>query len=269
MLPKLGNISLAINGVYVSNLDTIKFTPAQGRQGLMIDPTGSTSAAGTKFVSTRFEYGNGNVAQYNGAPTLDRQIYYNEGNYRFKMELITNENHKVTKELNIEIRDPISSIQADKIEGFPRDEFRFSASRSAMISNLGYTWQIVESEGEKVVFTSDLQNITYKFPRTGRYSVKLRTLASNGKEDIDTISINIQGHDPVVSFDAKSVSSESPNVLILDGTRSYDPDNMDSANLNFSWIIDGVRTDLANPARNGAIGRYTFDTVGTHKITLE
>ncbi len=56
---------------------------------------------------------------------------------------------------------------------------------------------------------------------------------------------------------------------MFDGTKSYDPDNMDSSNLNFSWIIDGVRTDLANPARNGALGRYTFDTIGTHKITLE
>ncbi len=43
VLPKLGNISLAINGIYVSNLDKIKFTPAQARQGLLIDPTGSTA----------------------------------------------------------------------------------------------------------------------------------------------------------------------------------------------------------------------------------
>lgn len=44
---------------------------------------------------------------------------------------------------------------------------------------------------------------------------------------------------------------------------------MDGSNLNYAWIIDGVRTDLANPTRNGAMGRYTFDAVGTHRIVLE
>lgn len=56
---------------------------------------------------------------------------------------------------------------------------------------------------------------------------------------------------------------------MLDATKSYDPDNSDGSNLTFAWLIDGVRTDLSNPTRNGAMGRYTFDTVGTHHIGLE
>lgn len=192
VLPKLGNISLSINGVYVSNTDKIKFTPAQGRQGLLIDPTASTPAAGTKFVSTRFEFGNGNVSQYNGAPLLERQIFSNEGNYKLKMELTTNENQKVVKELNIEIRDPISSIRADKTTGFPREEFRFGASSSVILPNLGYSWQITELDTEKTIFTSDLQNITYKFSRTGKYAVKLKTRSSNGKEDYDTLVVTVE-----------------------------------------------------------------------------
>lgn len=39
--------------------------------------------------------------------------------------------------------------------------------------------------------------------------------------------------------------------------------------MTYAWIIDGVRSDLANPIRNGAMGRYTFDTIGTHHVTLE
>ncbi len=136
VLPKLGNISLSINGIYVSNMTTIKFTPAQGRQGLLIDPTSSTPASGTKFIATRFEFGNGNVAQYNGAPVFDRQIFSNVGTYKMRMELTTNENQKVVKELNIEIRDPISSIRADKTTGFPKDEFHFNASTSVAMLNL-------------------------------------------------------------------------------------------------------------------------------------
>ncbi len=192
VLPKLGNISLAINGVYVSNLERIKFTPAQGRQGLLIDAISSTPAAGTKFASTRFDFGNGNVAQYNGAPLIDRQIFSNVGNYKFRMELTTNENQKVVKELDIEIRDPISSIRTDKTNGFPRDEFRFNAYNSVSSGNFGYSWQITEKQSEKIVFTSSLQNISYKFPRIGKYDVKLKTLASNGKDDIDSVEVTIE-----------------------------------------------------------------------------
>lgn len=108
------------------------------------------------------------------------------------MEVTTNENQKVIKEIEIEIRDPISSIRSDKINGFPRDEFHFSASASASYLNLGYSWQITELESERSLFTSNLQNISYKFPRTGKYAVKLRTLASNGKEDYDTLIITIE-----------------------------------------------------------------------------
>jgi hypothetical protein len=163
VLPKLGNISLSINGVYVSNLDTIKFTPAQGRQGLLIDATASIPATGTRFTSTRFEYGNGNVAQYNNSPSLDRQIFSNVGTYKLRMEVTTNENQKIIKEINIEIRDPISTIKADKVNGFARDEFHFSAFNTASFLNLGYTWEISEQETGKVLYTSSLQNITYKF----------------------------------------------------------------------------------------------------------
>ena len=269
VLPKIGNLSLSINGVYVSNVDKVKFTPAQGRQGLLIDATSSTPASGTKFIATRIEFGNGNIAQYNNSPSLDRQIYSNEGVYKFRMEVTTNENKKLIKELEIEIRDPISSIRSDKTNGFPRDEFHFNASSSAAALNLGYSWQITELDNEKSLFTSNLQNISYKFPRTGKYAVKLRTLASNGKEDYDTLIVTIEGRDPIASFETKTLSTETPNTLVLDATKSYDPDNLDSSNLDYAWIIDGIRTNLANSVRNGAIGRYTFDTVGTHHIALE
>jgi hypothetical protein len=81
------------------------------------------------------------------------------------MEIVTNENQKITKNLDIEIRDPISTIRTDKTIGAPRDEFRFSASNSAGILNLGYAWQILD-ESEKSIFTSTLPNIAYKFSRT-------------------------------------------------------------------------------------------------------
>ena len=120
-------------------------------------------ATGTRFTSTRFDYGNGNIAQYNNSPSLDRQIFSNVGTYKLRMEVTTNENQKIIKEISIEIRDPISTIKADKVNGFARDEFHFSAFNTASFFNLGYAWEISEQETGKILYTSSLQNITYKF----------------------------------------------------------------------------------------------------------
>lgn len=133
VLPKVGNIYLAINGKYVSNEDTIKFTPSVGRQGLLFDAAASTPASGTTFTYTTWDFGNGNIARYTNGPSISRQIFANEGIYKMKLDITTNENQHVIKELTIEIRDPIASIHADKTEGSPQDDFHFSTFTSASV----------------------------------------------------------------------------------------------------------------------------------------
>jgi len=78
VLPKLGNIYVSVNNVSVSFIDGVKFTPATGKLGLLIDATSSISAAGTKFLRTTWDFGNGNTRTYDGPPQIERQIYANE-----------------------------------------------------------------------------------------------------------------------------------------------------------------------------------------------
>ncbi len=73
----------------------------------------------------------------------------------------------------------------------------------------------------------------------------------------------------MANFEVRTLNSETPNTLLFDATKSYDPDSLEGADLTYAWIIDSVRSDLASPTRNGAMGRYTFDTIGSHHITLE
>ena len=103
----------------------------------------------------------------------------------------------------------------------------------------------------------------------GRYVVRLKTMTPSGKQDVDTLSININSKDPVALFDTRTTGQESPNTIQFDATKSYDPDSLEASKLTFSWNIDGERSELANSQRNGAIGRYTFSTLGTHKVALE
>jgi PKD repeat protein len=86
---------------------------------------------------------------------------------------------------------------------------------------------------------------------------------------MDTAIVTIESRDPVASFKSVVSSPELPNTYSLDATTSYDPDAMDASGLNFDWTIDGQRIELENSSRNGAVGKYTFNTIGTHNVTLD
>lgn len=269
-LPKLGNVRFYINGVYVSNLDRIKVTPDQGRAGIILDASASTPAAGTTFVQSTWDFGNGNTARYSNGPGIERQIYAREGTYRVKLDIATNEGKTLTKFLDIEIRNPAASIKTDRTTGFPNEEFHFSAASNFSSSiESSYEWKIYDTNNETVLYTSNHKSIAYKFTSRGDHMVRLRSIAPNGSEDIDTVIIAIEQRDPVAFFDTKIASSELPNTILFDATRSYNPDSFDTANLTFNWTIDGDKVSLANPSRNGGIGKYTFDTIGTHNVLLE
>lgn len=67
-----------INGVSVSNLERLKITPVIGRAGVLIDASASVAAAGSQFVKTSWDFGNGITKNYDGSPKVERQIFANE-----------------------------------------------------------------------------------------------------------------------------------------------------------------------------------------------
>lgn len=268
VLPKLGNILLFLNGTNVSNSEKHKITPSTGRAGLVIDASASQANGGATIVRTEWDFGNGVVAAYDGAPRLERQTYL-EGTYRIKLKLTTNEKQSVIKELDLQVMDPMATIRADRSEGYANEEFKFQANPNLGGTPLTYEWNILEADGGKVLFTSKVSTANYKFPRMGRYVVRLKTMTPSGKQDVDSLGITINSKDPVPLFDLRNSGQESPNTVIFDATKSYDPDSMEASKLTFSWNVDGERVELADSSRNGAIGRYTFSTLGTHKIALE
>jgi hypothetical protein len=103
----------------------------------------------------------------------------------------------------------------------------------------------------------------------GRYVVRLKTMTPSGKQDVDSLGITINSKDPVPLFEIRNSGQETPNTVVLDATKSYDPDSMEASKLTFAWNIDGERVELVDSSRNGAIGHHTFSTLGTHKISLE
>ena len=269
VLPRAGTIYLYINGVKTTNLDRLKVTPAIGRAGILIDASSSAAANGSQFTKTAWDFGNGMTKTYDGAPKVERQIFANEGTYTIKLKLLTNENKEVTKDLQLDVVNPIASIVAEKLSGFSNEDMKFQASTFFAVGQLRYEWSITDLAADRVVYNQNTQNINFKFPQSGKYAVKLKTNDAAGREDIDTVIVTIESRNPVAQFTTRVPNQELPNTFILDATTSYDPDSMDSAHLSFDWTIDGQRIELESPSRNGALGKYTFNTLGTHTITLD
>ena len=60
----------------------------------------------------------------------------------------------------------------------------------------------------------------------------------NGKEDIDSREITIESKDPVANLEINSKNSETPNVYLFDGSRSYDADTSKTSGLSYRWRVD-------------------------------
>jgi PKD repeat protein len=271
VLPRLANILLFVNGANASLTDTVKITPSQGKNGIILDASSSTASPGATIIKTEWDFGNGNRTSYSGGPRLERQVFSFEGTYNVRLALTTNEsNDPIIKEIKLISQDPIASIRSDKSSGFAGEEFKFSAASNVGNGLFTYEWSILDTDaGGKVLATSKGQTLNYKFPRMGNYVVRLKTLTAGGREDIDNYAVTINSKDPVAQFELKAVSSELPNTITIDATRSYDPDSLDASKLNFAWTIDGERVELDKSTRNGATGEYTFSTKGNHSVVLD
>jgi PKD repeat protein len=271
VLPRLANVLLFVNGANASLIDTVKITPSQGKNGIILDASSSTASPGATIVKTEWDFGNGNKVSYTGGPRLERQVYSFEGTYTLRLALTTNESaDPIIKEIKLISQDPIASIRSDKSSGFAGEEFKFIAASNVGNGLFTYEWNILDTDaGGKVLATTKGQTLNYKFPRMGNYVVRLKTLTAGGKEDVDNFSVTINSKDPVAQFELKAVNSELPNTVTIDATRSYDPDSLDASKLIFAWTIDGERVELDKSTRRGATGEYTFSTKGNHSIVLD
>jgi PKD repeat protein len=269
--PRLGNIILLINGVNVSNLDTIKISPALGKIGLLFDATASRAVSNGTIVKTKWNFGNGNTLEYDGAPVLERQLFVNPEMYKTTLEITTNQWQSFTKQIQLLVRDPAAVISLDKEIGFVGDTLQMSAkSYLANTTNIEYSWEIQDVEtGKKIIESKIWSAFSYKFTKIGKYLVTLTTRSPNGNTDADSRTLIIDSREPVINLDTpRSISTEKPNTILFDASRSYDPDNNTTKDLSYSYSIDGEKVTLNDLQKNGAIGTYTFTEKWTHTVSL-
>jgi PKD repeat protein/type IV secretory pathway VirB2 component (pilin) len=268
--PKLGEIILLINGVNVTNLDTLKINPTLGKMGIILDATASRSIGNGSITRTLWDFGNGNSIEYKGKPVVERQIFSNQGNYPIKLEIETNDGKMITKTIQLVVRDPSAVIQAEKDIWNIGDALHFSAvSYFTSANNVEYSWQIQDDNNQKVLKSAAGNTLNHTFDTIGTYIITLNARSPNGTIDSDSRKIVIESREPVVNLENPiSISTEKPNTFVFDASKSYDPDTMSNKWLTFTWRLDGQKVELENITKDGARGTLTFDSLGNHTMSL-
>ncbi len=269
--PRLGNIVLLVNGVNVSNVDTLKINPTLGKIGILFDATASRALSNGTITKTKWDFWNGNTLEYDGSPLVERQIYALQDKYSVNLEITNNQGQTFKKTLQLIVRDPSATINMDKDVVYIGDDLALSAkSYFGNGGSVEYSWQIQDAEtAGKAIATKNGSTWTYKFAKVWQYIITLQARSANGSVDSDSKTITVESRPPVINLDSpKPVSTEKPNTIIFDASRSYDPDSKSAKNLSYTWVIDGEKVELDNSGKDGAMGSYTFAEKGTHSVSL-
>ena len=107
----------------------------------------------------------------------------------------------------------------------------------------------------------------YAFKDTGRYSVSLIS-SKDQVRDKESVEINIESRPPEVRFLADVQGTETPNIYVLDGTSSYDPDYPDNQELKYEWFVNDKPVQLENTNSDNSRGTFTFTDLGAHQVEL-
>lgn len=218
--------------------------------GIVFDATASRAISNGTITKTKWDFGNGNVMEFNGSPVVERQIFANEGEYKVTLEMQTNEGASFKKDIQIIVRDPAAVIQSDRDIGHIGEDFSMSAlSYFTNNPNVVYSWKVipVNGDGSKPLTTKEGTAFSHKFTKVGDYIVTLTSRSPNGNTDQDSKTITIESREPTVNLETPvSLSREKPNTFVFDASRSFDSDTNTLKDLSYTWSIDGSTVELNN-----------------------
>lgn len=275
---KLGEITLLVNGINVSNMNDIKITPAIASQGLMFDATASRAIGNGRILETKWDFGNGNTRVYKSSPGVERQIFATSGEFPVKLSFTTNDGKTFSKDITLRIVDPAATIKVNKTTVHAGEALSFSAETFfGNVRNVEYIWRVQDNNtGKRETQSSNgsTSAFNYTFEKIGSYTVTLTAKSPNGSIDEDSKTITVESRDPIATLDApKQFNQEKPNTFIFDASRSYDPDTNTRQGLTYTWRLNGELVTLdeldgTSADDRGSRGTLTFDSLGENTISV-
>jgi PKD repeat protein len=128
---------------------------------------------------------------------------------------------------------------------------------------------VIDISNDKIIKQYTGNVFSHSFEQKGRYNIQLKVKDAAGNEDSDTQIIHVNSRAPVAEFAYSIPNKSKPNRVLLDGTKSFDSDITDAGKLKYRWNINGEIVNIENIDTKGAIGYYTFDSIGDQNVTLE
>ncbi len=266
---KLASFIIKVNGDRLWFKNRLKFTPEQAEYWLLFDATSSTPTGSAKFIRTQWNFGNWERENYSWEPRVERVKYNKQWDYDVTLRLTTNLWKTIEKKFVISIRDPIATLDVSPKEWFLWDKFTFRAKNSSNDENLTYSWQIVDTINDEIIFSDQTKLFTYNFKNKWHFNVKLEvSWIWSSEKSIDTQNIYINSRAPVAEFKSTIPEKNKPNRVFLDATDSFDPDFVDTGKLKYFWEVNGVRVNLEETNFNWSTWFYTFDSIWDHSVVL-
>lgn len=268
--PKVAEMVLLINGVNVSNKNSIKISPSIASQGILFDASASRAIGNGVITETSWDFGNGNSRTYKGSPVIEREIFATQGTFPARLQFKTNDGQTFQKDIQLVIVDPVATINVEKTvvnigENVSfRAENQFSDSR-----NMEYIWQIQDENGKRTIKSSSGLGFNHSFDAVGTYIVTLTAKSPNGGIDNDSKVITVESRGPIASLELpKPISNEQPNTFVFDASRSYDPDTNSRKNLTYNWRVNDQKVTLDNVSEDGSKGTFTFPETGEAIVSV-
>ncbi len=246
--------------------NTVKIPSLEANQKILVDATQTKFSSGYTIAKTEWDFGNGEKIVHDTPPVVEAQEF-SEGEYSVKITLTRNDGETFSKSITLKVGDPIASINVSNKKPNKWDTVIFQAKKASQ-EGVSYSWEIKKAGFEQVLSTASGPRMEYNFKDIGRYSVGL--ISSKWEiRDKETVEIEIESRAPIVRFTSDKVGPESPNIYILDGTSTYDPDYPDDRNLKYEWFINDRPVSLSDTNSNNSRGLYTFSEIWEYRIELQ
>lgn len=242
------------NGNQTIDLQNLQVTLTEAKQGITFDASGTKPGAAGTLAKIHWDFGDktnsDNIQE--GPPdqkaTVQAFKYNKEGTYRVTLEITDDRGVTDRKIFNVIVNSLVARVQASPGQfGQLGDQFQFqslSASDAGQISK--YTWSLKNSLGAAPAnFTPPAQtadSFKYTFTAPGSYDLGL-TVDNGSTTATADVPLKLKSKPPVAQFSFTNADPTHPNIYILDGAGSYDPDGTPDEKIQYKWEVNAAPGD--------------------------
>lgn len=258
-------LSQYVGNIQTVNVEQLPVTTNEAKNGITFSAKETKIGTGSEAknllnaappAQVRWDFGDKSLGTDNTktGPPNDQNLsvsnvkYSKEGNYRVLLQVTDERGVADSKFVNVNVSPIVARVTVGPSNvGDLSREFTFDGSSSSSDASkiTTYTWTITDADGNPVKNADETEfkpgnvdNFKHKFTRSGRYTVTLKVSdgASDSQDFVTTVTVNSKPS--IAQFDYSNPDPTQPNIYILDGNSSYDPDGFEGQVLSYSWEVN-------------------------------